>query len=546
MRLGIFAKTFPGVEPGHGARGGRGGRLRPRSTTWPAPACRRCPMTSRDETATAIAQASAASGVALCAVSGTYNMIHPDPSVRGDGLRRLAVLIAARRGDRHRARDALHRHARPGRPVARTIPTTPRREAWRDLRAEMEKAVAIAERHDFDLGIEPELANVVDSPRKARRLIDEIGERRPGHRARPGQPVRDGRTAGAAPDRRRSDRPARPTASPWPTPRTAPRTALSRRPARACSTIGHYIARLRAAGFDGDLVTHGLAAARGAGRRRVPARLPAMTRSRPHPVHARTRRPARSRPTMPAATARPSCSSTGSAATCAQVAEAFPDGTGFRLITLECRGHGASEAGRAVLHRDLRRRCRGADRDADRRAGGARRHLDGRGDRHPARGRPGRTSCARWSSRAPPGSSTPAPANMRPNAEVGDLLARLPAWRSPRRIHGGRNRATLAREAPDNLASLLGFFERAPQAVTASLLQAISADGPGISEADLGRLATAGAGACHAVSDAVHPLAPCRTAGRPDTRCASCRDHAQGPSTSPPISPISTRRSAPS
>ena len=38
----------------------------------------------------------------------------------------------------------------------------------------MEAAIAIAERHDVDLGIEPELANVVDSAAKARRLIDEL------------------------------------------------------------------------------------------------------------------------------------------------------------------------------------------------------------------------------------------------------------------------------------------------------------------------------------------------------------------------------------
>ena len=51
-----------------------------------------------EETATAIRAESAAAGVEIAAVSGTFNMIHPDPTVRADGLRRLAVLVAAAPG----------------------------------------------------------------------------------------------------------------------------------------------------------------------------------------------------------------------------------------------------------------------------------------------------------------------------------------------------------------------------------------------------------------------------------------------------------------
>jgi pimeloyl-ACP methyl ester carboxylesterase len=46
---------------------------------------------------------------------------------------------------------------------------------------------------------------------------------------------------------------------------------------------------------------------------------------------------------------------------------------------------------------------------------------------------------------------------------------------------GSATAKRLSYEAPDNLASLLGFFSREPQAVTAALLQSISADGPGVS-----------------------------------------------------------------
>ena len=50
--------------------------------------------------------------------------------------------------------------------------------AWRDLLASMETAIAFAEANDLDLGIEPELANVVSSATQARRLISEIGSKR--------------------------------------------------------------------------------------------------------------------------------------------------------------------------------------------------------------------------------------------------------------------------------------------------------------------------------------------------------------------------------
>jgi sugar phosphate isomerase/epimerase len=47
-------------------------------------------------------------------------------------------------------------------------------DAWAELLTIMEKALAIAEEHDLWLAVEPETANVVDSPARARRLLDEL------------------------------------------------------------------------------------------------------------------------------------------------------------------------------------------------------------------------------------------------------------------------------------------------------------------------------------------------------------------------------------
>jgi sugar phosphate isomerase/epimerase len=47
-------------------------------------------------------------------------------------------------------------------------------EAWRDMIAAMAEAASLAEAHGVTLAVEPEVANVVDSAQKARRMLDEV------------------------------------------------------------------------------------------------------------------------------------------------------------------------------------------------------------------------------------------------------------------------------------------------------------------------------------------------------------------------------------
>ena len=128
MRLGIFAKTFPRQRSRRPCSAAvRERRLRRRSTTWPAPGSPRCRTRSprgRRRPRSAPRRRRPASTIA--AVSGTYNMIHPDPAVRAEGLARLAVLSRLRR----RWARGWSRCA-PARATRRTsgapIPTTRRR-----------------------------------------------------------------------------------------------------------------------------------------------------------------------------------------------------------------------------------------------------------------------------------------------------------------------------------------------------------------------------------------------------------------------------------
>lgn len=114
-----------------------------------------------------------ARGLELAAVSGTFNLIHPDEHARLDGLRRFRVLAAS--------------CAQMGAPVITLCTGTRDRDnmwrghpdndspaAWDDLLAAMDKAVAMAHEYDIFLGIEPEPSNVVSSASKARRLLDEL------------------------------------------------------------------------------------------------------------------------------------------------------------------------------------------------------------------------------------------------------------------------------------------------------------------------------------------------------------------------------------
>ena len=173
MYPGIFAKTFARrtVEEVIDAVAMQG--IRSVQFNMACAGLASMPDTIEQSLAEHIARACAAKGIAMAALSGTFNVIHPDTAQREAGLRRLDVLASActalgtrvitmSTGTRD-PENMWRRHADNDSP-----------EAWRDLCATMERAVKIAERHDVTLAFEPEVSNVVDTARKGRRLLDEI------------------------------------------------------------------------------------------------------------------------------------------------------------------------------------------------------------------------------------------------------------------------------------------------------------------------------------------------------------------------------------
>jgi sugar phosphate isomerase/epimerase len=173
MKLGIFAKTFEGTDPATVLKSvAKAGYTCAQYNM----ACSGLPSMPDEITAAearSVAEAAEKTGVEIVAISGTYNMIHPDLSTREDGHRRLAVL-AQHCATMSTGLITLCTGTRDPIDQWKEHPDNNSPEAWRDLLGAMETAIEIADRYNVDLGIEPELANVVNSATKARRLIDEL------------------------------------------------------------------------------------------------------------------------------------------------------------------------------------------------------------------------------------------------------------------------------------------------------------------------------------------------------------------------------------
>jgi sugar phosphate isomerase/epimerase len=258
MRLGIFAKTFAGQEPIAVLQAAKAAGF---AAVQYNMACSGLPAMPDDLTATqtaAVARASADSGVAIAAVSGTYNMIHPDPAVRATGLRRLGVLIDAASA-LGTGMVTLCTGTRDRDDQWRGHPDNASPEAWRDLLAEMAKACLLAEAKGVRLGIEPELANVVDGAARARALIDALQSRALVVVLDPANLFEVGSLA--------TQRDILSHAVGLLADRIVMAHAKDRTATGGFATAGqgvvdfpHFLGCLKAAGFDGDLVTHGLPA----------------------------------------------------------------------------------------------------------------------------------------------------------------------------------------------------------------------------------------------------------------------------------------------
>ena len=188
-----------------------------------------------------------------------------------------------------------------------------------------------------------------------------------------------------------------------------------------------------------------------------------------------------------------------------QPADVFLQDQGTSLVTLECRGHGESEAGPldeltiATFSDDLtsliESRAKGPVILGGISLGAA----------IALRVAAKRPDLVRGLVLARPAWLLErSPANMEPNAFVGRLItAQGDTAREAFEQSDWYN--VLKQGAPDNLKSLMGFFDRTPVEVTAALLTQISADGPGVTLDEV-RNITCRALVLGCDRDFIHPL----------------------------------------
>jgi pimeloyl-ACP methyl ester carboxylesterase len=190
----------------------------------------------------------------------------------------------------------------------------------------------------------------------------------------------------------------------------------------------------------------------------------------------------------------------------AQAAEVFPDGEGFRRLTLECRGQGRSAQGDSHA---LSIPTFAADVLAFADARGVGRFVAGGismgaaialhlAVRHPERVLGLILARPAWLWQK-------APENMRPYVEVAGHLRNPDLRAGQAAFEHSVTARELAQAAPDNLASLLRFFTAENPETLAALLAAIAGDGPDVSEAEVRRISVPtlvlGTGI-----DVIHPL----------------------------------------
>ncbi len=257
MQLGIFAKTFHGTSPGIVLPQVKAAGFAVAQYNMACSGLAAMPDEISTKTINEIAASS--KDVPLVALSATYNMIHPDMGEREKGRRRLRVIAQAAQtlgiptitlctGTRDAADQWKHH------------PDNTTTSAWRDLVDSMQHAIEIADHHNVDLGIEPELANVINSATKARQLLDELKSPRLKIIFDPANLFE---TESITEQRRKISKAIELLSTDITMAHAKDRTSNGNFVAAGTGVLDypHFLAELKQSSFKGPLITHGLSAA---------------------------------------------------------------------------------------------------------------------------------------------------------------------------------------------------------------------------------------------------------------------------------------------
>jgi sugar phosphate isomerase/epimerase len=173
MEIGIFSSTFTRPSLSETLNAVEAAGMRSVQFNLSCAGLPAMPDQIEPAVATAIRQEFAARTIHMAAVSGTFNIIHPNPAERAAGMRRLRVLAAScealgtttitiASGTRN-PHNMWHGHAENS-----------SAEAWQEMLAAMHQIAAIGAEFGVTMAFEPEVNNVVDSAQRSRLLLDQV------------------------------------------------------------------------------------------------------------------------------------------------------------------------------------------------------------------------------------------------------------------------------------------------------------------------------------------------------------------------------------
>ncbi|NBB09826.1 sugar phosphate isomerase/epimerase [Pseudomonas sp. SLFW] len=179
MTPGVFARTYSAKYPGSLFSKIRADGFGATQFNLSCAGLASLPRELPDGIAASIAQGAREAGISICALSGTYNMAHPDPVYRRSLRLGFANVMRAAR-EMGVPLVTLCTGSRELSDMWRAHPDNASRQAWYDLRDELAFALALADEFDLTLGIEPEPGNVICDAVAARKVLDEVRSSRLG------------------------------------------------------------------------------------------------------------------------------------------------------------------------------------------------------------------------------------------------------------------------------------------------------------------------------------------------------------------------------
>ncbi len=173
MQLGIFAKTFERPNVNETFKVIADHDIHTVQFNMSTVGLDSLPDKVSDSEIKEIQAASKKYNIQLSALSGTFNMAHPNIKHRQEESKRFAVLIEAakRLGT---SIITLCTGTRDTSSIWKFHSDSSSKEAWRDLCETLEPALILAQEHNLILAFEPETSNVVSSARRGRQLLDEM------------------------------------------------------------------------------------------------------------------------------------------------------------------------------------------------------------------------------------------------------------------------------------------------------------------------------------------------------------------------------------